>query len=485
MRALVRSSVVPGDTVQDIGRPRRIIGGGGHGVEHQPLDRLDSRGRAIRHRVPGLREGLTRGEAAVEIRAVARQRQIFDADAADQREPGRDLQTVLERQRDIVEPAVADIRLRNAVKAGIGIEHGHRVGRKGVGIAFLLELDVVAADLQRAGEAILHAVEGGVQHEIADVADHLLLVGDEEAVAVDQRGPGIEGIGLAVEPLTFCAIRIGLVLEGDGIADVEFEAAAHPQLMRVDAIVGRVVAGVCRARVHGDRGDGISRERIDRRSRDNAMGRERSGERRRRQRRAPIGVAVVALVFDRAPHLERIGDAVIELAGKVVELIVDAVDAAVDPRGRGVEAIVEAGNQRAAARAEMGAIGAERVDRGIELALDRARGRLPADIVDSTSDRAGARHQRVRAFDEFDLLEIGRVHHSRGEALRTDPDAVVEHGHFAESEAAHGEAGGRARRRHPRARRPRPPRSRSSCDSPARAWSAGSRLRRSPASHAR
>ena len=318
-------------------------------------------------------KGWPAGNAAVEIDAVARQRQVLDADAADQGKPRRDLQAVFERQRHIVEPAVADVRLRNAVKAGIGIEHGHRVGRKGVRVAFLLELDVVAADLQRTGKAVLHAGEGGVQDEIADVADHLLFVGDEEAVAVDHVRVDVESIGLAVEPLTFCAIRIGLVLEGDGIADVEFEAAAHPQLMRVDAIVCGIVVGARRPRIDGDGRNGVAGERIDRRSRDDAVGRERSGKRRRGQRRAPIGVAVVALVFDRAPHFQRIADAIIELAGEVVELIVDAVDAAVDPRGRDVEAIIEPRQQRAAARAEMGAIGAERVDRGIELALDRAR----------------------------------------------------------------------------------------------------------------
>src|SRR6516162_11479493 len=98
---------------------------------------------------------------------------------------------------------------------------------------------------------------------------------------------------------------------------------------------------------------------------------ERARERCRRQWRAPIGMAVVALVVDGGKDLEGIVDAIIELPRDVVELIVDAIDEAIDPGGRDIEAIIEPGDVGAAARAEMGAVGAERVDRGIELALDR------------------------------------------------------------------------------------------------------------------
>src|SRR6185312_16487070 len=99
----------------------------------------------IRYRLPGLGEGLARGNAAVEIDAVARQGQVLGADAADQRQPRRELQPVLDRDRDIVELAVAVIRLRYAIETGHRIDHVDRVGRECVRVAFLAELDLVAA----------------------------------------------------------------------------------------------------------------------------------------------------------------------------------------------------------------------------------------------------------------------------------------------------------------------------------------------------
>ena len=94
----------------------------------------------------------------------------------------------------------------------------------------------------------------------------------------------------------------------------------------------------------------------------------------------------------------------------------------------------------------MRAVGAERVDRGIELALDRSRCRLLVDIIDGAADRAETRHDRRRSLEDFDLLETGRVHDPRGDALRTDPDAIVENGDFAAGKAPHREAGERAAR---------------------------------------
>ncbi len=112
------------------------------------------------------------------------------------------------------------------------------------------------------------------------------------------------------------------------------------------------------------------------------MGGERPGERRRRQRRSPIGVAVVTLVVDRGEHLERVVDPVIELARDVVELLVVAVDEAGDFRRAHIEAIVEPLHIGAAARAEMRAVGAERVDRRIQFVLDWPGGRLFRDEID-------------------------------------------------------------------------------------------------------
>src|SRR5260370_24697133 len=102
----------------------------------------------------------------------------------------------------------------------------------------------------------------------------------------------------------------------------------------------------------------------------------------RHQRRAPIGMPVVALVIDRAEHFEGVAYTVIELSGDAVQLLVVAVDEAVDLRRTDVESIVESRQGRAAARTEMRAIGAERIDGGVELVPDRAGGRLPAHIID-------------------------------------------------------------------------------------------------------
>ena len=88
-------------------------------------------------------------------------------------------------------------------------------------------------------------------------------------------------------------------------------------------------------------------------------------------------------------------------------------------------------------------IGAERIYRSVEFVLDRAGRGLPAHIVDRAADRGEARHQRQGSLHEFDLLKIGRIQDARGDALRANPNAVVEHGHLAKGKTAHGKAGGR------------------------------------------
>jgi hypothetical protein len=41
----------------------------------------------------------------------------------------------------------------------------------------------------------------------------------------------------------FGAVFVGLVLDGDILGDLQFEAAAQPQFMRTDGVVGDVVVG--------------------------------------------------------------------------------------------------------------------------------------------------------------------------------------------------------------------------------------------------
>ena len=74
--------------------------------------------------------------------------------------------------------------------------------------------------------------------------------------------------------------------------------------MRADGIVGDVVIGPGGTGVYRHGRNDITGEGVDRRSRYDAMRRERPGERGRRERRTPIGVAVVALVVDGTKYLE-------------------------------------------------------------------------------------------------------------------------------------------------------------------------------------
>ena len=93
----------------------------------------------------------------------------------------------------------------------------------------------------------------------------------------------------------------------------------------------------------------------------------------RDQRRSPIGVTVIVLVLDGAQHLERVRDPVVQLRREVGEILIVAVDEAVDLGLAQVEAIIETIDRRAAARAEMGPIGSERIERSVEFVLDRRR----------------------------------------------------------------------------------------------------------------
>src|SRR5262249_53878514 len=99
-------------------------------------------------------------------------------------------------------------------------------------------------------------------------------------------------------------------------------------------------------------------------------------ERRCRQRSAPIGVSIVALVIDRSKYPERVVYTVIDLTGKVVKLLINPIDKAVDFGGRGIESIIEPRHVGAAAGAEMRLVAPTRVDRGVEFVPNRPRNRL-------------------------------------------------------------------------------------------------------------
>src|SRR6516165_2576242 len=89
-------------------------------------------------------------------------------------------------------------------------------------------------------------------------------------------------------------------------------------------------------------------------------------------------------------------------------------------------------------------VGPERIDRSVQLTPDRTGRRLPAHIIDRAADRGESRHERQGSLHKIDLREICSIHHPRSDALRADPDAVVEHRHLAKREAAHGKTGRRA-----------------------------------------
>jgi hypothetical protein len=52
-------------------------------------------------------------------------------------------------------------------------------------------------------------------------------VRDEEAIAVDQRGIGVKGVGFAVEPVTPRLESVDLVPDGDLVIERPLEAAAQ------------------------------------------------------------------------------------------------------------------------------------------------------------------------------------------------------------------------------------------------------------------
>ena len=114
----------------------------------------------------------------------------------------------------------------------------------------------------------------------------------------------------------------------------------------------------------------------------------RAAEGHRHQRRAPIGLGAIFAILDRAPDLQAVGDAVVELAGDVERLGVGVVGKSVERGTADVEAIVEALDIGAAARAVMRAERVQRILREVSLIPDRPGVRLLGDQVDRAAGGA-------------------------------------------------------------------------------------------------
>ena len=92
----------------------------------------------------------------------------------------------------------------------------------------LPEQDIVAARGKLGRDAVFHAEYLGVPDQIGDVAVHLVVMGDHEAVAINLVGTGravigVESIGLAVEPSPLGLKGICLTFQRDVIGDRPLE----------------------------------------------------------------------------------------------------------------------------------------------------------------------------------------------------------------------------------------------------------------------
>ena len=114
----------------------------------------------------------------------------------------------------------------------------------------------------------------------------------------------------------------------------------------------------------------------------------RAAEGNRHQRRTPIGFRAIFPILDRAPDLEAVGDAVVELAGDIERLGVGVVGKAVERGTADVEAVVQPLHIGAAARAVMRPERVQRVPGEIRLVPDRTGVRLLGDEVDRAAGGA-------------------------------------------------------------------------------------------------
>src|SRR3954471_14583263 len=120
---------------------------------------------------------------------------MLKAHAADQREPRRDLETILQRYGGRIEPLVDDIGFENTETSANRIDDIDGILRKAAGE--LRERDLVAARLELRCEPVVHAVYVGVPEQIGVIADDMLVMSHKEAVTVDGRvRGGVEGVSL-------------------------------------------------------------------------------------------------------------------------------------------------------------------------------------------------------------------------------------------------------------------------------------------------
>ena len=296
-------------------------------VERQPGQGFPSVSNPSRHGREGLGEGVAvvAAQIAVDVEGRARQFDGLQPDPADQRHRRRHLETVFERQRGIVDMGKERLGLLETIEAAIGIDRADRVTGEGV---VLNHVELQAARGDRGDEAVVHPAKVRIDSEIADIAPELLVVIDRQPLAVDlalrahaRRRAVVEGVDFAVEPVPLRIVRIDLASELHIVADVPLHAAAHPQLVRAVLVVENVVvrgqrAGVDRDRIElADMAGEIRRAGVilGPQSRHDALGRDDSEGIGRHQRRAPVEAVVVLLVFDRAPDLQIVGYAVVEL----------------------------------------------------------------------------------------------------------------------------------------------------------------------------
>src|SRR5213080_3349260 len=129
--------------------------------------------------------------------------------------------------------------------------------------------------------------------------------------------------------------------------------------MRSGRIVRDIVIGRQRPRIYRQWRKHRAVEGINRCPRNHTLHGVGAGKRNRYDRRAPIGMTVILLVFDGDERLECVGHAIIELRGEARDVAKIAVDKAVELRSTNVEAIIEPSPRRTAARAKMGTEGAK------------------------------------------------------------------------------------------------------------------------------
>ncbi len=217
--------------VEDVG-DRRIGGGGVLAVERQSGKRVPGITHSARHRREGFCEGVAvrAAQIAVDIEGGARQFDGLEPDAADQRHGRRQLETVLERQRDIVDMREEVLGLLEAIEAAIGIDQADGIIGEGV---VLHGIELQAACGEGGHEAVVHSGKIRVHGEVADIAPELLVVIDRQALAIDlalraggRRRAVVERIDLVVEPVPLRRIGVDLAPELDAVGDVPLHAAA-------------------------------------------------------------------------------------------------------------------------------------------------------------------------------------------------------------------------------------------------------------------